>query len=150
MQVMNTHSRISSLIVVSLVLTSWILACSKPKEGKVTVSEQEFSIRKDAPNSWVIDAKGKVKNIGEVDVKNVVVTGYCRSCGEVFTNGVWYVSEYDKTPDQKDTIGYLPVGAQEEFKFTGVAFLPDQTGKGPDKLPDVLECKVLSFETVNK
>jgi hypothetical protein len=138
------------LIIILLVSTCLILACSKPKEGKVTVSSQEFSIRNDSKNSWVVDAKGKVKNAGEVDVKNVVVTGYCRSCGEVFTNGVWYVSEYDKTPEQKDIIGYLPVGAEEEFSFTGVAFLPDQSGKGPDKLPDILECKVISFETVEK
>jgi hypothetical protein len=147
---MMSHKVKISLIIILLVSTCLFLACSKPKEGKVTVSSQEFSIRNDAKNSWVIDAKGKVKNIGEVDVKNVVVTGYCQSCGEVFTNGVWYVSEYDKTPDQKDTISYLPVGAEEEFSFTGVAFLPDQTGKGPDKLPDVLECKVISFESVNK
>jgi hypothetical protein len=124
--------------------------CSKPKEAKVIVKEQEFSIRKDAPNSWVIDAKGKVKNVGEVDVKNVTVTGYCRSCGEVFTMGVWYVSEYEKTPEQKDVISYLPIGAEEEFSFTGVAFLPDQSGKGPDKLPDVLECEVVSFEIAEK
>lgn len=140
----------NSFIMIILISTCFILACGKPKEGKVVVSEQEFSIRKDAPNSWVVDAKGKVKNVGEVDVKNVVVTGYCKSCGEVFTMGAWYVSEYEKTPEQKDIIGYLPVGAEEEFSFTGVAFLPDQTGKGPDKLPDVLKCEVVSFETVEK
>jgi hypothetical protein len=138
------------LIAFLLISSCLIMACEKPKDGRVVVSEQEFSIRKDAENSWVIDAKGKVKNVGEVDVKNVVVTGYCRSCGEVFTMGAWYVSDYEKTPDQKDIISYLPVGAQEEFGFTGVAFLPDQTGKGPDKLPDVLECEVVSFETVKK
>jgi hypothetical protein len=133
-----------------IVFFLFLIACEKPKEGRVVVSEQEFSIRQDAPNSWVVDAKGKVKNIGEVDVKNVTVTGYCRSCGEVFTMGVWYVSDYEKTSDQKDIIGFLPAGAEEEFSFTGVAFLPDQSGKGPDKLPDVLECEIVSFETAGK
>jgi hypothetical protein len=146
---MGNNSRFFLQMII-IIAFSMLFSCSKPKEGKVTVSSQEFSIRNDSKNSWVIDAKGKVKNVGEVDVKNVVVTGYCRSCGEVFTNGVWYVSEYDKTPEQKDIIGYLPVGAEEEFNFTGVAFLPDQSGKGPDKLPDILECKVISFETLEK
>jgi hypothetical protein len=147
---MKLHSLKNLLIAFFLISICLVMACSKPKEGKVVISEQEFSIRKDAENSWVIDAKGKVKNAGEVDVKNVTVTGYCRSCGEVFTMGAWYVSDYEKTPEQKDVIGYLPAGAEEEFSFTGVAFLPDQTGKGPDKLPDVLECEVVSFETVKK
>jgi hypothetical protein len=147
---MNNNSRLILYMAFLIMGSSILFACSKPKEGKVVVTEQEFSIRKDAENSWVIDAKGKVKNAGEVDVKNVTVTGYCRSCGEVFTMGAWYVSDYEKTPEQKDIIGYLPVGAEEEFSFTGVAFLPDQTGKGTDKLPDVLECEVVSFETVQK
>ncbi|MCU0597735.1 MAG: hypothetical protein MUE70_00575 [Desulfobacterales bacterium] len=145
----NFHQQRLLFFCLSLVLLL-TAACEKPKEGKVVVSEQEFAIRQDAPNSWVIDAKGKVKNVGGADVKNVEVTGYCRSCGEVFTMGSWYVSEYDKTPEQKDVIRYLPAGAQEDFSFTGVAFMPDQSGKGPDQLPDNLECEIVSFETVDK
>ena len=68
------------------------VSCSEKKEGKVIITEQEFSIRQDAEYNWVIDAKGKIRNVGEVDVKKVVVTGYCRSCGEVFTAGVWFVN----------------------------------------------------------
>lgn len=140
------------ITLISFVVLTFIavFACSKPKQGKVVVSHQEFSIRQDSKNSWEIDAKGKVKNVGKVDVKNIVVTGYCKSCGEVFTNRVWYVSNVDKMPDQKATIAYLPVGAEADFSFTGVAFMPDQSGKGPDTLPDVLQCEVLSFETVQK
>ena len=36
-------------------------SCSEKKEGKVIVTEQEFSIRQDAEYNWVIDAGGKLK-----------------------------------------------------------------------------------------
>jgi hypothetical protein len=141
--------QIAALVCVSLMIC-FLSACGKPKEGKVTVSEQEFSIRQDGKQSWTLDAKGKVKNVGEVDVKNVVVTGYCKSCGEIIVNGAWFISDLDKTPEQKDTIGYLPVGAEEEFNFKGVAYMMEQSGTAPDKMPDQFECKVVSFESVNK
>jgi hypothetical protein len=145
----SVSRRMAALFCVSLTVCI-LSACSKPKEGKVTISEQEFSIRQDTKLSWVVDARGKVKNVGEVDVKNVVVTGYCKSCGEVLVNGSWFISDLDKMPEQKDIIGYLPVGAEEEFNFKGVAFMMDQSGKIPEKMPDQLECKIISFETVNK
>jgi hypothetical protein len=124
--------------------------CGKPKEGKVIISKQEFSIRQDSEYNWVIDAKGKVKNIGDVDVKNVVVTGYCESCGEAIISGQWFVSNIDKMPNQKDTIAYLPVGAEAEFSFKEVALMMEHSGKAPDRMPDKMECKILSFETVQK
>ncbi len=128
----------------------FFFSCGKPKEGKVIVSEQEFSIRQDTNHSWVIDARGKVKNVGEVDVKNIVVTGYCKSCGEVLVSGSWFVSDVEKTPEQKDIIAYLPVGGEESFDFKGVAYLMDQSGRAPDQMPDQLECKILSFEVVKE
>ena len=135
-----------SMLVVSL------FNCGKPKEGKVIISDQEFSIRQDSEykRNWVIDAKGKVKNVGDADVKNVVVTGYCKSCQEAIISGTWFISNVDKMPHQKHTIGYLPVGAEEEFSFTEVALMMEQSGKTPDKMPDKMECKILSFETVQK
>ncbi len=147
---MKYSSRFIFIITSMVLWSAAFMACSKPKEGKVVVTEQEFFIRQDAENSWVLDAKGKVKNIGQVDVKNVTVTGYCRSCGEIFTMGAWYISDYEKTPDQKAVIVYLPVGAEAEFSFTGVAFFPDQSGKGPDVIPEKLECEIVSFEPVDK
>jgi hypothetical protein len=147
---MNNIRRLILYTAFLIITSSILFSCSKPKEGKVVISEQEFSIRKDAENSWVIDAKGKVKNAGEVDVKNVVVTGYCKSCGEVLVGGSWFISDLDKTPEQKDTIGYLPVGAEEEFNFKGVAYIMDQSGRTPETMPDKLECEIMSFETVDQ
>jgi len=94
----------------------------------------------------VVDAKGKVKNVGEVDLKNVVVTGYCLSCGEAIISNIWFTSNIDKMPNQKTAIAYLPAGAEDDFSFTEVAFM--MTGEPPKALPDKLECKVVSFETV--
>jgi len=126
--------------------------CGKPKEGKVIISDQEFSIQQDSKykRNWVIDAKGKVKNVGDADVKNVVVTGYCESCGEAVIIGEWFISDIEKMPNQMDTIAYLPVGAEEEFSFTEVALMINQSEKTPDKMPDKMVCKILSFETVQK
>jgi hypothetical protein len=127
-----------------------LTSCAEKKEaGKVIVTEQEFSIRQDGEFNWVIDARGKIKNVGQVDVKKVEVTGYCRSCGEAIYAGVWYVSDYEKMTEQKDVISYLPVGAEEEFSFREVAFYFNQSGQGPEGLPDELEVVVESFETVD-
>ncbi len=125
-------------------------ACAEKKEGKVIVSEQEFSIRQDAEYNWVIDARGKIRNVGEVDVKKVVVTGYCRSCGEVLTAGVWYINNVPKTTEQKDVISYLPAGDEEAFSFREVAFYFTQSGQGPQDLPEKLEVVIESFETVDE
>jgi hypothetical protein len=147
---MQSLGRLMAIFACMLLVIGFLLACGKPKEGRVIVSDQEFSIRQDTKHSWVIDAKGKVKNVGEVDVKNVVVTGYCKSCGEVLVGGSWFISDLDKTPEQKDTIGYLPVGAEEEFNFKGVAYIMDQSGRTPETMPDKLECEIMSFETVDQ
>lgn len=135
----------SFLLIACLCLVS----CAEKKEGKVIVTEQEFSIRQDAEFNWVIDAKGKIRNVGEVDVKKVVVTGYCRSCGEVLTAGVWFINNVEKTSEQKDVISYLTAGNEEEFSFREIAFYFNQSGQGPEGLPETLEVVVESFETVD-
>lgn len=125
-----------------------LLSCSEKKEGKVIITESEFVVRQDNEKAFVIDAKGKVKNVGDVDVKQLVVTGYCRSCGELINPGNWFVSEYEKTPDQKDTISYLATGAEEEFSFRGVAFIYNMVAEKPETIPDNMEIVIESFETV--
>lgn len=142
----NRFAVVCFLLVACLCFTS----CAEKKEGKVIVTEQEFSIRQDAEYNWVIDVRGKVRNVGEVDVKKVVVTGYCRSCGEVLTAGVWYVNNVPKTTEQKDIISYLPAGDEEAFSFREVAFYFTQSGQSPQGLPEKLEVVIESFETVGK
>jgi hypothetical protein len=127
-----------------------LMGCSQAKEGRVLITDQEFSIRQNSDNSWVVDAKGKIKNVGEADVKNVVVTGRCNSCSKVFATGQWFVSRYEKMPDQKAVIAYLPVGAEKKFDFKAIAFIMEKNGASPVKMPMGLECEVVSFEPMEK
>ena len=123
--------------------------CSQEKkEATLEITETEFVLRQDTNHSFVVDAKGKIRNSGDVDVKNVVVTGYCKSCGEVLINGKWFVSDYDKTPEQKDIISYLVAGAEEDFNFKGVAFYMDQSGTKPPGMPEDMQIVIDSYEIV--
>ena len=136
------------IIVCCLLIVVFCLSsCGKPKEGKVIVTDKEFTLRQDAERSWTLDATGKVKNVGDVDVKKIVITGYCRSCGEVIAMGKWFVSDVEKLPSQKDTISYLSAGAEEEFNVKEVVFYWGD--EKPKSIPEKLEIVIESFETVN-
>lgn len=127
-----------------------ITSCEKPlPEGKLAVASQEFAVRQDNEKSYTIDAKGKIENIGAVDVKNVVVTGYCRSCGEEWIPGRWFVGA-EKTAEQKTVIPFLPAGKDVTFGFTGVADMYLQAGGEPPTLPDSLDVVIESFEVVEE
>ena len=147
---MNANRRILS-IVFCLVITIIVLcSCSKEKvKGEVVITDKEMTIRKVSDYSFVVDGAGKIKNVGKVDVKQVVVTGYCRSCGEAFIGGTWFISDIDKTDIQKDTISYIPVGGEEEFSFKEVAFYFSQAGDSPESLPENIEFVIESFESVD-
>jgi len=139
-----------TIFILALVLSICMVSCEKKKEGKVLITEQEFVLRKDKENSYTIDARGKIKNVGEVDVKRIVVTGYCRSCSDLWIVGQWVITpEVEKMPHQKDVIGYISVGNEELFKFTEVADLLLQSGQEAPELPEELEIVVESFEAVD-
>jgi len=137
---------IISLLLVLLSLC--LFCCEKKKQGEVIITEQEFVLRQEKEHSYVIDAKGKIRNIGEVDVKKVVVTGYCRSCSEVWVVGQWLESVAEKLPEQKDMIGYLAVGEEAEFSFKQIANMYHQDA-APPEMPENMEIVIESFESVN-
>jgi len=147
---LKLFSRFTVLTCCLLMLFSFLTSCEKKKkEGKLIVSEQEFSLRQDTENTFTIDAKGKIKNVGDVDVKRVVVTGYCRSCGTRFGVGQWQTSpDIAKMPQQMDTIAYIAAGAEEPFKFTEVADYLLTAGEKAPEMPEKLEVVIESFETV--
>ena len=144
---MRVYIRMATIVYCLLIAAFCLFSCEKKKEGKVIVTEKEFTLRQDAERSWTLDATGKVKNVGEVDVKKVVITGYCRSCGEVITQGSWFVSDIEKLPHQKDTISYLAEGVEEEFNVKEVVFYWGV--EKPASIPEKLEIVIESFETVN-
>ena len=147
---MKFFSRFIIFTCCMLIFVSFLTSCEKKKkEGKLIISQQEFSLRKDTENTFTIDAKGKIKNVGDVDVKRVVVTGYCRSCGDRFGVGQWQTSpDIAKVPKQMDTISYIAAGAEESFKFTEVADYLLVAGQEKPERPDVLEVVIQSYETV--
>ena len=134
---------------VSLVIVC-LAACEKEKkQAKLIITEQEFFLRQDTENTFTIDARGKIKNVGDVDVKRVVVTGYCRSCTGLWGVGQWQTSpDIDRMPQQMDTISYLPAGVEESFSFTEVADYLLVAGEKKPEMPEKLEAVIESFEIV--
>ena len=153
---MPANARLTMLVLLSTLAVLCVFGCAKEqKQAQLEVSDHEYSLRKESEDShiYVIDAKGTVRNSGPVDVKNVIVTAYCRSCGEQVINGEWFVSEYDKMSHQKDTISYLAAGAGEDFAFEEVAFYPAPSGvPTPEGVPEDEEFEIVieSYEIVEE
>lgn len=145
---MNVSKRLSLILFFILIISICLCACEKKKEGRVAVTETEYSLESDGNYTFSLNAKGKVKNIGEVDVKKVVVTGYCKSCDEMMISGKWFATQEVKTADQKDMISYLAAGAEEEFSFKDIAYYYTKKGETPVENPQKLEIVIDSFEVV--
>lgn len=137
------------ILILTMVLGLCLFSCENKKQGKVIIAEQEFVLRQEKKNSFTIDAMGKIKNVGEVDVKKVVITGYCRSCGEVWIPGKWFISRIEKMPHQKDIINYIAVGDEESFSFKGITDMFLRDGQKSPEMPEELEVVIESFETVD-
>lgn len=140
-----------SIFVIITILCLFTVSCEKKKQGKVIVSEQEFVLRQNTENQFTIDAKGKIRNVGDVDVKKVVVTGYCRSCSELWIVGQWVISpDIEKMPYQKDIISYIAAGSEESFSFKGIADMLLRADRKTPELPEQLEVVIESFDTVEE
>lgn len=136
------------LVLGLCILLGVICACEEKKECKAVVTKTEYILEQDGNYTYSLNAKGKIKNIGEVDMKNVVLTGFCRSCDEMMISGQWFATQEVKTSDQKDMISYLAVGAEEEFSLKDVAYYYTKTGEAPAENPQQLEVVVESFEAI--
>lgn len=134
-----------------LLITCCLVSCDKKeKVGTLKITQTEFVLEKDDKKVTIsLNVKGKIKNTGPYDVKNIEVSGWCEKCTEVMVCGKWFVTQSERTDDQKAVIPYLPAGQEASFSFKGIAYFfkssPTQT---PDAYPEGLEVKVLSFETV--
>ena len=139
------------ILLFVLVAVAFVFACEKKEgpKGNLIVSDESFFMRQDNENAYVIDAKGKIKNVGEYDVKQVKVTANCLSCGEEIIIGKWFVSsDIEKTDAQQDTISYISVGDEEGFELKDVAFIYNNVPEPPDHMPEEFEVVIESFETV--
>ena len=151
-----------------MVLSICLFSCEKPKQGKVVVSEYDLYTERVTKSGFELCARGKVKNIGEVDVKNVAVTGNCLECGDVYKyDGSWvnppdmgniadqqsdthFIPDMEKSADQQPVINYIPIGKEEEFIIKNIAYAPTKLGQSPKEIPEKIEVIVVSFETVSE
>jgi len=149
---MHIPYRIVAICCLLMVLSVCLFSCEKPKQGKVVVSEYDFYIERVTKTGFELCAKGKVKNVGEVDVKNVAVTGNCLSCTEVYKyDGSWInPPDTGKSAEQQPVINYIPIGEEKEFIIKNVAYAPTQRDQLPKDIPEKLEVVVVSFETVSE
>ena len=131
-----------------LVLFFGFSACKgkSEKKAELKITQTDYSIVKDGKFSYSLNVTGKIRNIGAVDVKNVVVTGYCRSCKEPMISNTWYATQVVKRPEQKAVIAHLPSGTEEAFSFDDIAYYYTQTSEEPKNLPDNLELVIESYE----
>jgi hypothetical protein len=129
-----------------------LFSCEKPKQGKVVVSQYELYTVRVSKSGFELCAKGKVKNVGAVDVKNVAITGNCLSCNEVYKyDGSWVISpDIEKSAEQQPVINYIPIGEEEEFIIKNIAYAPVKLNQLPKKIPEKIEVVVISFETVSE
>ena len=135
-----------------IILSVCLFSCEKPKQGKVVVSENKFYIERVTETGFELCAKGKVKNIGEVDVKNVAVTGNCLSCTEVYKYDGSWVNPPDtgKSAEQQPVVDYIPIGEEKEFIIKNIAYAPTPRDQSPKDIPEKLEVVVVSFETASE
>jgi len=147
---MNFFSRLSICIILFAIISA-VCACQKPQEKKkanLVFTHHEFTVRQTHGNSYVMDVTGRIKNASDFDVKKVVVTAFCRSCGQQMLQSQWFISDLEKTPNQVDTISYLAAGAEEEFAFQEVAFQFTYQNVEPEPVREGIEMVVQSYEVV--
>lgn len=138
-------------IVLCLLITCCLTSCDKKqKVGTFQITQTEFSLEQDSEKTTIsLNVTGKIKNTGPYDIKNIEITGRCKTCSEEMHAGNWFVTQQVKTHDQKDMIGYLPAGVEEKFSFDNIAyFFRSKTAEIPETYPEGLEVYVTSFETV--
>lgn len=136
-----------TLCALLAVLAAFVISCEKTKTVEIKVVDPEFYVKRISRHGFEVAARGKIRNTGNLDVKNIVVTGECLSCPENFTWDNWFHNTGNiKTDNEKAIIGDLPAGAEKEFNFVGVAMFTSRDGKTPATLPEKLEVKVVSFE----
>lgn len=134
-----------------LFISCFLTSCDKEqKVGTLEITETKFSLEQNKEKTTIsLSAMGKIRNTSPYDIKNIVITGRCKSCTEVMNAGNWFVTQEVKRDSQKDTISYLPSGVEETFRFDDIAyFFRSKPAEIPESYPEGLEAYVESFETV--
>jgi|GEM_PF-2368593 len=120
-----------------------------PPEPELLITNESFSIDMATERQYAVKATGTVRNVGDVDVRDLVITGGCPSCSPTYRHGQWYLSEREKADEEMAVIRYLGAGEQADFEVMGVAYFPTGGGEGPDEMPDEMEVYIMSYEVSN-
>ncbi len=131
-----------------LLLVICLAGCKDLKKGEVVIENYKYVAHQVSKHCWEVNAEGTIKNIGKYDVKNVVVTGYCRSCQLKVIEGVWFTNDIPKAPDEKAIISYLTPGAEAPFSFNSIAVILTKDKPSDSELPEKMEVVIASFDTV--
>ena len=146
---MGRNARFLTVLLLSVLAALCLWGCTgeQPQQAQLEIADSEFFIEQDGETSYVVNAEGTIRNTGQADVRNVEVTGYCRSCSEKIIDGQWFVSEYEKMEHQKDVIGYLAAGSEADFEFKEVALcMVQKSRQAPEELPEDLEISIESYD----
>lgn len=136
---------IACLLLMGIVLV--FFGCGgENQEAEFVISNTEFSIVDEGKRVYTVKATGTIRNIGNVDVRDLVISGDCPSCTQAYRQHGWYLTAVEKTEDQKDTIRFLGKGERTNFEFKGLAFFSAPGGASPTEMPDELSVHVLSYE----
>ncbi len=117
-----------------------------PPEPELLITNESFSIAMATERQYAVKATGTVRNVGDVDVRKLVITGGCPSCSPTYRHGRWYLPEREKADEETAVIRYLGAGEQDDFEFIGVAYYPTGGGEAPEEIPDEMEVYIMSYE----
>lgn len=141
-------------IIACLLLGSVVLSFSgcggEPEEAELRVSDLEYAIVQEGRHLHSVKVTGTIRNVGNVDVSDVVLTGDCPSCVGSVRAGSWFLTDHQKADAQSDVIRFLGQGERRNFEFQGLAYY--STGGGaelPDALPADLNVYVDTYAIGN-
>ena len=141
---------ILSVIAFSMAASAVVLLFAgcpgKTPEPELEIVNESFEIEWFSRERYTVTAAGSVRNVGDVDVENLVISGGCPSCGSSFRQGYWYEPAREKINEEKALIHRLPAGSQADFAFSGLSYYPTGGGDSPDEMPEELEIYIKSYE----
>ncbi len=143
---------VSIIVCLLLVGAVWSLpGCGgEPEEAALDVSNLEYTIVQEGRHLHSVKVTGTLRNVGNVDVSDVVLTGDCPSCVGSVRAGSWFLTDHQKADAQSDVIRFLGRGERSNFEFQGLAYY--STGGGaepPDELPAELNVYVDTYSFGN-
>lgn len=141
---------ISLIIFILLAGTAFLFSgCAEEAvDAELLISNEEFSITQTGVQGYEVYARGTVRNVGDVDVRDLTMVGDCPSCNAAFRQANWYKIEVEKTDDQKAVIRYLGKGERANFEVKGLAFFSTAGGAAPTELPTELKTEIISYTVV--